>query len=190
MSVLSDRGIQSYITDGYSLVWRMLNKARQPASIDVRLGDSLRVYRDDLGTDHVVDLREPQDSAWYAVAIDDQYGYLLPPGGFALGSTREKVAVPDTLCGFLAGRSGVARIGLQIEAAGLLDPGYEGRPTLELFNQSPFPIRLYAGMPIGQVYFVTLDQAAEVPYGSRMRVSKYQNDQEPIASQMWREAAR
>lgn len=189
MSILSDRGISAYMTRGHSLVWRLLNKARQPASADVRLGDSLSVYRADLGSNHVIDIREPQDNAWHAVILRDE-DYVLPPGGFALGATRERVSIPDDLCGFIAGRSGIARVGLQIEAAGLLDPGYAGCPTLEIVNLAPYAVRLYSGMPIGQVYFVSLDQPAEVPYGSRMRVSKYQGDSVPVPSQMWKDGLR
>jgi dCTP deaminase len=134
---------------------------------------------------YVIDLRNPYDATeWVTLGQD---GYLLPPGGFALGVTRERVQVPNHICAFVAGRSGVARIGLQIEAAGLLDPGYKGCPTLELFNQAPYPIRLYAGMPIGQVYFVAMTTEAARPYGHKERTSKYQGDAEATASQMWRE---
>lgn len=184
--ILSDRGIADYMTRGFTLVWRMLNKARQPASVDVRLGSGLQVYMQH-PADFVIDIRDPeQRMEWIPLG---QQGYILPPGGFVLGSTRERVTVPNDLCAFVAGRSGIARIGLQIEAAGLLDPGYAGCPTLEIVNLAPYPIRLYDAMPIGQVYWVKLDQPAEFPYGHRMLTSKYQGNTEPMPSAMWKEAS-
>lgn len=183
--ILSDVSLAERFARGTALVWQALKRATQPASIDVRLGDSVRVYRRFV-PGYVIDLRDPNDPTEYIALGRD--GYELPPGGFALAATRERVNVPADLCAFLAGRSGVARIGLQIEAAGLLDPGYHGHPTLELFNQAPYPIRLYAGMPIGQVYFVQMTEAAERPYGHRDRMSKYQADREPTRSLMYQEA--
>lgn len=183
--ILSDAGIRAQFTEGRTLVWRALNRAIQPSSIDVRLGNVLRLYVTDIDG-YVIDVRDTIDHTVMVPIHED--GYLLQPGGFALAATRERVSIPDDLCGFLVGRSGIARIGLQIEAAGLLDPGYSGCPTLELFNQSPYPIRLYDAMPIGQVYFVKLDRPAELPYGHKMRTSKYQNDSQPVASRMFQES--
>lgn len=92
----------------------------------------------------------------------------LPPGVFCLGSTIETFKMPDIVVGFVAGKSTCAREGLQIEAAGLIDPGFEGDITLELKNlHHEDAIELTYGEPIGQVYFMLLDFPVDVPYGPR-----------------------
>lgn len=91
---------------------------------------------------------------------------VLRPGVFCLGNTIETFAMPDFLVGFVVGKSTNAREGLQIEAAGLIDPGFFGDITLELKNlHHEEDIRLVVGEPIGQVYFIHLDEPTNVLYG-------------------------
>lgn len=91
---------------------------------------------------------------------------VLQPGIFCLGSTIETFAMPDNIVGFVVGKSTNAREGLQIEAAGLIDPGFRGTITLELKNLHHVDtIILKPGESIGQVYFLKLDQSVDVPYG-------------------------
>jgi deoxycytidine triphosphate deaminase len=91
---------------------------------------------------------------------------FLSPGEFCLGGTIETFAMPDFLVGFVVGKSTHAREGLQIEAAGLIDPGFFGNITLELKNlHHKDAIRLVIGEPIGQVYFMHLDEPTDVLYG-------------------------
>jgi dCTP deaminase len=93
---------------------------------------------------------------------------VLKPGIFCLGSTIETFKMPDIVVGFVVGKSTNAREGLQIEAAGLIDPGFEGDITLELKNlHHEDPIVLVPGEPIGQVYFLDVDQPVDVPYGPK-----------------------
>lgn len=90
----------------------------------------------------------------------------LPPGVFCLGSTKEFFKMPDFVVGFVVGKSTIAREGLQIEAAGLIDPGFEGNITLELKNlHHREHYNLEVGDPIGQVYFMLTDKPVEIPYG-------------------------
>lgn len=91
---------------------------------------------------------------------------LLRPGMFCLGSTIERFNMPATIVGFVVGKSTIAREGLQIEAAGLIDPGFVGNITLELKNlhHSEY-LTLIPGQPIGQVYFQFLDETTDVLYG-------------------------
>lgn len=90
----------------------------------------------------------------------------LPPGIFCLGSTKELFKMPDFVVGFVVGKSTIAREGLQIEAAGLVDPGFEGNITLELKNLHHREYyKLEVGEPIGQVYFMLTDRPVEIPYG-------------------------
>lgn len=115
----------------------------EPVSIDLHLAEV------DLG-----------DTSYYDGAV------FLRPGVFCLGSTIETFAMPDFLVGFVVGKSTHAREGLQIEAAGLIDPGFFGDITLELKNlHHEDDIRLVIGEPIGQVYFMFLDEPTDVLYG-------------------------
>lgn len=91
---------------------------------------------------------------------------VLRPGIFCLGSLIETFNMPNNIVGFLVGKSTNAREGLQIEAAGLIDPGFHGHITLELKNlHHEEPIKLRIGEPIGQVYFLQTDEPVDVLYG-------------------------
>lgn len=90
----------------------------------------------------------------------------LRPGVFCLGSLIETFRMPNDVVGFLIGKSTNAREGLQIEAAGLIDPGFRGHITLELKNlHHKDTIQLKIGEPIGQVYFLRTDEPIAIPYG-------------------------
>jgi dCTP deaminase len=91
---------------------------------------------------------------------------LLKPGVFCLGSTIELFNMPPNVVGFIVGKSTIAREGIQIEAAGLVDPGFAGHVTLELKNlHHSEHITLIPGQPIGQVYFQYLDEPSDALYG-------------------------
>lgn len=91
---------------------------------------------------------------------------VLNPGVFCLGSAIETFKMPHDVVGFVVGKSTNAREGLQIEAAGLIDPGFHGDITLELKNlHHEDHIVLMPGEPIGQVYFLLVDETVDVPYG-------------------------
>lgn len=91
---------------------------------------------------------------WQQVSVEFQQ---LQPLQFALGSTIEYFKLPQNVVGFVQGKSTVGRNGLQIECAGLIDAGFEGNITLELFNMAPWPIELKYHMPICQIHFCYVD---------------------------------
>jgi len=90
--------------------------------------------------------------------------FMLMPQQFVLASTEEVVNLTEHYAGFVTGRSSVGRLGLQIENAGFIDPGFEGQITLELVNQAPYPIMLEAGWRICQLVIFKLDEPAKFPY--------------------------
>src|ERR687885_238718 len=111
---------------------------------------------------------------------------ILHPGEFVLGSTAERVGLPDDLVARLEGKSSLGRLGLLIHStAGYVDPGWDGHVTLELSNVANLPITIYPEMKIGQISFFRLTTAAEVPYGSTGTGSKYQGQRGPTASKYW-----
>jgi dCTP deaminase len=130
---------------------------RQPVSVDLLLGNSFTLI--DEGA-------EPR--------MLRMNKFTLQPGGFVLACTLERVALPAYLVGLVHGKSSLARQGLQVEAAGLVDPGFDGVITLELFNQTALPLALLAGQSICQISFQLLDEAVQRPYGSVGLNSHYQ----------------
>ena len=109
--------------------------------------------------------------------------FILHPGEFVLGSTLERIGVPDDLVGRVEGKSSLGRLGLLIHStAGFIDAGFDGHITLELANVASLPITLYPGMKIGQVSFMQMTTPADKPYGSGASGSKYQGQRGPTPS--------
>lgn len=90
--------------------------------------------------------------------------FLLESGHFVLASTEEYIRVPDDMAAYVEGRSSIGRLGLQIQNAGFIDAGFHGKITLELENQSQFPIELKVGTRICQIIYVKMSSTAETPY--------------------------
>jgi dCTP deaminase len=172
-SVLSDGTILRYAQEGRIKIEPWDPKMVQPASIDLRLGDSFRVFHNHKVT--AIDLREPPSNLTEEVAIPEGEAFVIHPGEFCLGRTLEWVQIPTDIVARIEGKSSLGRLGLIVHAtAGFCDPGFEGTLTLELNNLTRVPIRLYPGLPIAQLSFMTLDQPAQKPYGSPGLGSHYQ----------------
>jgi dCTP deaminase len=115
-----------------------------PASIDLTLDDSLRIFDND---QHIT--RGDIDYKTLTKLVDINDGYLLEPGELVLGITRERITLPEDLCGWLNSRSRFARIGLMSHiAAPFVAPGISNKQILEIFNAGRNKIRLTAGMKI------------------------------------------
>lgn len=93
--------------------------------------------------------------------------FVLPPNRFVLASTVEVVRLPDDICAEVIGRSSVGRLGLFVENAGWIDPGFEGNITLELFNANEYPIILEAGRRVCQIVFYRMDRPVLHPYNGK-----------------------
>lgn len=115
--------------------------------------------------------------------VEDGEAFVLHPGEFVLGSTVERIALPDDLAARVEGKSSLGRLGLLTHAtAGFVDPGFDGHVTLELSNVATLPIMLWPGMKIGQFCFLRMTSPAEHPYGSAGPGSHYQGQRGPTAS--------
>ncbi len=133
--ILSDKTLTKMIETGELTVSPLDKESIQPASIDCRLGDDFLIVED----------REMQ-----IIDLNSQIKYreykgseiTIPPHSFLLATTLERVKLPDNLTAFVEGRSSIGRIGLFIQNAGWVDPGFEGQITLELYNANSLPIRL------------------------------------------------
>ena len=179
--ILSDRTMRDELERGRIRVEPLAEGAIQPSSIDLRLGNKMRVFRNN----HIshIDLRQDTAALTEVIEVGPGQPFFLRPLEFALGVTLEHIVVPDDLVARLDGKSSLGRVGLLIHAtAGLVDPGWRGRLTLELMNLAPFPISLYAGMKIGQISFIKMTTPVDNPYGGGALASKYQGDTEPTPS--------
>ena len=186
MSVLSDRTIKQQLASGRLGIDPLDREAIQPASVDLRLDRSFRVFRSTARP--FVDVREPVEDLTELVEIRDGEPFVIQPASFCLGSTIETVTLPDDIVARVDGKSSLGRLGLLVHAtAGYVDPGWTGRLTLELSNQSQMPIALYYGMRIAQVSFLQLTTPVDRPYGSPELGSKYQGQTGPTASRISRE---
>lgn len=157
----------------------------QPASYDVRLGDRFMVVDADRrwAPPRPVDMADPSTLVdLYTEFTVGSEGYELAPHAFVLAHTVEVVWVPPELVAQVSGKSSIARIGLTVESAGYIDPGYRGTITLEVANLSPVPIVMRPGMPIAQFSFQALDAVPELLYGSPSLGSHYQGATSVVGS--------
>ena len=182
--ILSDRSIREELAAGRIVIDPFDDAMIQPSSVDVRLDRYFRVFRNH--TMPVIDVKKNLEELTELVEIDDERAFILHPGEFVLGSTLERVAVPDDLVARIEGKSSLGRLGLLIHStAGFIDAGFDGHITLELSNVANLPITLYPGMKIGQISFLRMTTPADVPYGSGALGSKYQGQRGPTPSRYW-----
>ena len=181
LSVLSDGTIRRLVEAGRIKIDPWDPELVQPASVDLRLGDSFRVFHNHRAS--AIDLRDPPAHLTEEVKIAGDEPFVIHPGEFALGRTHEWVELPDDVVARIEGKSSLGRLGLIVHAtAGFCDPGWKGTLTLELANLTRVPIRLYHGLAIAQLSFMALDAPAERPYGHEELGSHYQGQVDATAS--------
>jgi dCTP deaminase len=182
--VLSDRTIARLLKEGRIEIDPYDAGLLQPSSVDVRVDRYFRVFRNNLYP--FIDVKQAQEDLTELVEVDSE-PFILHPGEFVLGSTLERVRLPEDIVGRLDGKSSLGRLGLLIHStAGFIDPGWDGHVTLELSNVANLPITIYPGMKIGQLSFVQMTEPAEAPYGSGAIGSKYQGQKGPTPSRYYR----
>ncbi|MBF0130993.1 MAG: dCTP deaminase [Magnetococcales bacterium] len=163
-------------------------------SVDLTLGNTFKIIRqkDPMYYD-LMDLNRHaihDHSAFNAqdgmetTIVEDHGRFCLPPGAFALGITKERVKIPNDMVGWLDGRSSLARLGLMIHiTAFAIDPGWNGKITLEFFNAGPLTLALAPGLRIGAISFEGLSSPSSLPYGSKPG-AKYHGQDSPVASRI------
>ena len=179
--LLSDRDIRSEIQSGRVAVEPFDEAMIQPSSVDVRLDKFFRVFENHKYS--VIDPSIEQAELTREVIAEDDEAFILHPGEFVLASTYEIITLPDDIAGRLEGKSSLGRLGLLTHStAGFIDPGFSGHITLELSNVANLPVKLFAGMKIGQLCLIKLSSPAEHPYGSEKYGSRYQGQRGPTPS--------
>lgn len=169
-SMMVDEEIEEAIRNGDIIVHSedMSSLNIQPCSLELRLGPKIKY---------------PRPHAFATKTFVEHARRTLPSLGFALASTMETLTLGPSIVGEVMGKSSIAREGLAVHiTAGLIDPGFSGQITLELFNASPWDFELKEGMSICQVVFFRTSRPARRPYGSPGLGSHYQGQSGPTES--------
>jgi len=138
-------------------------KLVQPNSLDIRLGNHFVWYP---GSSDVID---PYNRDSVSSGIEEVHAdsFILNPGQFVLAETLECIGLPDNIVATIEGKSSIARLGVTLhQTGGWIDAGFRGTITLEMANVNSRPVKVYAGMPIGQLVFYPTERA-ENPYNKK-----------------------
>lgn len=176
--ILSDKTLKAMIASGELVMTPIDEQSIQPASIDCRLGNHFLIVEQ-----NQMDVITLDSEIQYREIINESI--TIPPHTFLLATTQEYMELPNNLTAFVEGRSSIGRIGLFVQNAGWVDPGFKGRITLELYNAGSLPIKLQAGKRICQMVFCKMDQAAENPYKG-----KYQGQKVTVGSRVFQDKDR
>jgi dCTP deaminase len=184
--ILSDADILDRLAEGDLVIEPLedVDLQVQPASVDLRLGrEFLEFQHANIPCIHPNSEQEV-DEYVAETHVDEGGEFILHPGDFVLGTTVERVEIPPDLIAHVEGRSSLGRLAIVVHAtAGLCDPGFSGKITLELSNLGTAPVALTPGMRISQLTFTELKTPADRPYGEE-RGSKYQDQSGPQASKI------
>lgn len=186
MAILSDKTIKEYLEEGKIVIDPLKDEQQiQPSSVDMRLGDEFKVFK--VIRKPYIDPKDEEDIAEYmeSSTVPEGEAFIIHPNEFALATTQEYVKLPDDLVARVEGRSSMGRLGVTMHVtAGYVDPGFEGRITLEISNIGAMPVALYPGQRVCQLVFETMTTPAELPYGHPKRNSKYMKQLKPESSRV------
>jgi dCTP deaminase len=174
MSVLSDHAL-GLALDHKQLLMEPRPLDIEPASIDLHLGDTFLT----LAARDAYDIIDPKQRQEYDTEkVPEGNCYILMPLSFALGGTVERIGLSRELAAQVDGKSSFGRMGLFVHCtAGWIDPGFQGTLTLEFFNATTRPIKLWPLMPIAQLVVHRLSGTADYAYNGR-----YARSDVPIGS--------
>ena len=186
--VLSDVDIKRYIQQGKIRIAPELPPEQfGSCSVDFKLGNEFSIFEHSRHA--FIDLRDRRalEDIMRTVHVKDGEPFVLQPREFALAITQECLELDDDVLGRLEGRSSLGRIGIIVHGtAGLFDPGWSGRATLELSNLGIMPVALYPGMRICSFTFEQLTSPSSMPYRKKPG-NKYSGQDRPLASRLTRE---
>ena len=163
--ILSDKTLSKMVANGLidfdrsdTTIETVYETQIQPASLDITIGDTFSTISN-VQNGGIIDFDVPVE---YRTTKRDSY--VLLPKQFVLATTREYIKLPNNMTAFVEGRSSIGRLGLFIQNAGWVDPGFEGQITLELFNATEWALNIKAGDRVGQLVFAKMDRDAVNPY--------------------------
>jgi len=174
--ILTDKAILEEINKGNIRIEPYRPECLGTNSYDVHLGRYLATY-----TDRILDARKHNKINHFEIPDD---GYVLDPGTLYLGVTEEYTETHSHVP-FLEGKSSVGRLGIDIHAtAGKGDVGYWNTWTLEISVSQP--VRVYLGMPIGQLIYFSIDGGIKNMYNKKKNAKYTKRTSRPVESMMWK----
>ena len=173
--ILTDTAIREMMRQGDLIIEPLEEMQIQPASVDLRIGNSF-LKIDENNASHITLDTPPL----YTEIKQDTI--ILPPHSFILATTKEYISIPANVIAFVEGRSSIGRIGLFIQNAGWVDPGFQGEITLELYNANRIPIELQSGRRICQL---VLSKLPSTP--SKIYQGKYQRQKGATGSKIFKD---
>jgi dCTP deaminase len=186
--VLSDIDIRRYIEAGKIRVTPELPPEQfGSCSVDFRLGREFNVFEHSRFPYIDLASQSALEGIMRKVIVEPGEPFILQPREFVLAITEEKLELDDDVLGRLEGRSSLGRIGIIVHGtAGLFDPGWSGKATLELSNLGRMPVALYPGMRICSFTFEQVSTRVSMPYRKKPG-NKYAEQEQPLASRLDRE---
>lgn len=174
--ILTDKKILEAIAKGDILIDPFNPSCLGTNSYDVHLGSTLAVYRHP-----ELDARIHNEIEYFEIPDE---GYVLRPGTLYLGVTLEYTETHTTVP-FLEGKSSVGRLGIDIHAtAGKGDVGFCNHWTLEI--SCVMPVRIFKGMPIGQLIYFQVDGDIQHLYNRKPGAKYNSRSAKPVESMMWK----
>ena len=180
--ILSDRDIRECIRSGKIKV-EPLDEEEQIRSvgIDLRLGNEFKVFKMNHKS-HIDPSKDSFEDSVHVIKVDDDKSFILHPGEFILGVTKEDVELPDDISARIDGRSSLGRLGIIVHStAGRVDPGWSGTLTLEISNIGKLPVALFPGMRFCSLVFEKVSSPVERSYG---KIGKYTGQKGPTTSRI------
>jgi dCTP deaminase len=163
MTVLTREAIRAELASGRLVITPFEEDQLGAASVDLTLGDEIRVIEDGA---QPIDVVADSDYREHTRLERLDRPFVLAPGCTIHGITRERIRLPGNLCGFLEGRSRFARLGLMIHVtSAFVQPGVDNRQVLEMSNVAGRPLRIHAGVRLCQLVLMRTD--GEARYSGR-----------------------
>lgn len=187
--ILSDRDIKKALKDKRIEIVPFPDFKTQlgSCSIDLRLGDTFRVFEYSKNTHIDPSQKDFSNEITRMIKVKKGEEFIMQPGDFVLAVTLENVKIPADLMGRLEGRSSLGRLGIVVHStASIFDPGWDGKPVLELGNLGRMAVSLTVGMRICAMTFEELTSPAEVPYVAK-KEAKYKFQNAPTESRIHQE---
>ena len=174
--ILSDISIKKLIKSKRLVIKNLGKKSIQPSSIDLTLDRSALLLKY-WTTKGILDFNTK-------MSYEEISGkeFIIPPHSFILATTKEYIHLPKDISGFVEGRSSIGRMGLFIQNASVVGPGFKGKLTLELYNANILPIRLEVGRRVCQLILFQMDRESIKGYQG-----KYQNQNSAESTKIFME---